>query len=127
MSIVVRVSIATKKNCTIDTESYLPNFSSSKSDGDLLGLRQSIEKIPILTVIQHRKSIIISKSRTPATAIDTIATDEMLILLSARPTATSKPGIMKIEMIGWKIKLIKTIYEKIKFQTKNITNACMRN
>jgi hypothetical protein len=71
--------------------SHLPNFSSSKSDGDLLGLRQSIDKMPMLTVKQHRKSINISIKRTPTTARDTIATDEMFTLLSASPTATSTP------------------------------------
>lgn len=71
-------------------ESHLPNFSSSKSDGDLFGFRQSIAKIPRLTVTQHIKSMTIRRRRTPATAIPTIAIDEMFIRLSATPM-TSKP------------------------------------
>lgn len=79
------------KSRPIHHGSYLPNFSSSKSDGDRLGFRQSIANIPRFTVTQHRKSIMISKRRIPATAIRTIAIDETLILLSATPI-TSKPG-----------------------------------
>jgi hypothetical protein len=70
---------------------YLPNFSSSKSEGDRLGLRQIIENIPIRQIRQHKKSISSKTIRTPTTAMLTIATDEILIVLSATPTATSKP------------------------------------
>jgi hypothetical protein len=70
--------------------SYLPNFSSSKSEGDLFGFRHSIAKMPMFTVMQHRKSMMRRRRRMPATAIPTMANDEIFILLSATPI-TSNP------------------------------------
>lgn len=113
----------------LQLSAYLPNFSSSRSDGERFGFRQSMYMIPMLHEMQHRKSITRMKRTMPSTAKPTSARFDSSYVCSATPT-TSIPAEKSVKNFLWQKEnterdVVSTKYLQWRCFTWNISFYCV--